>query len=178
MDPTEQVPQDVEIPGAVPERWETAIEDAAQLIAIGLDRAQDLADVVNDLVRTRPALMQAIVAAAGGALVGAFIAGRRARHGAFGRQSTVRRRSVVEQATAIARDAADRVSRQAPRPAALTRRLQHVNGTAVGRRAMTRFRASRVRDVAELLPVALTLLRNPIVRRLIIQTAMRAARRR
>ncbi|MEA2638820.1 MAG: hypothetical protein QOF51_214 [Chloroflexota bacterium] len=81
MGPEERNPADQEIPGAMPERWETAIEDAAQLVALSLDRAQDVADIINDFAHARPVLFKAVLAATVGAFIGAVLAGRgRRRH--------------------------------------------------------------------------------------------------
>src|SRR4051812_43936582 len=85
------------IPGAMPERWETAIEDAAQVIALGLDRAQDLADLVNDFSHNHPTLAKAIGAAVMGAVVGSFIAGRAGRR----RPPTLAERAGATAASAV-----------------------------------------------------------------------------
>ena len=57
MNPAEHFSDAIEdLPDAMPERWETAIEDLAQAIALGLVRAQDLADALNDVLHARPLL--------------------------------------------------------------------------------------------------------------------------
>ena len=63
----------------MPERWETAIEDLAQAIALGLDRGQDLVDLINDALRTRPVVAKAIGAAVAGAILGTLVASLSAR---------------------------------------------------------------------------------------------------
>src|SRR3954452_16816828 len=68
-----------DLPDAMPERWETAIEDLAQAIALGLDRAQDLADAINDVLHTRPMLAKAAGAAVVGAIAGTIIASKLSR---------------------------------------------------------------------------------------------------
>src|ERR1051326_8885539 len=65
-----------DLPDAMPERWETAIEDLAQAIGLGLDRSQDLADAINDVMRTRPVVAKAAGAAIVGAIVGSIIASK------------------------------------------------------------------------------------------------------
>src|SRR4051794_35961214 len=108
MDPAEPMQNaSADIPNAVPERWETAIEDLAQAIALGLDRAQDLADLINDTVRTRPVVAKAVGAAVVGAVVGTALASRslkaeRTRREAALRAAQSAGSSVVEQAASIA----------------------------------------------------------------------------
>jgi hypothetical protein len=233
------------IPGAMPERWETAIEDAAQVIALGLDRAQDLADLLNDFNHNHPSLAKAIAAALAGAFVGSFIAGRRrpptlAERGRatakdavavaqslavqlaeetpaqasrwFARMPRVDRDAIAERLPRVDRDAiverlprvdrdaiADRlprvdreaiagrlphVDRKAIRERvrgidreAIVRRVAHVNG-AMQKRGSNGVDLSKARYAAQLLPVAITLLKNPLVRQLIVKSAMRATRRR
>src|SRR5438552_4284967 len=55
-----------------PERWETVVEDVAQVVALGLERAEDLADVLGDLVRGRPGLPKIAAAVAVGMVLGSF----------------------------------------------------------------------------------------------------------
>src|SRR5881396_2248352 len=55
-----------------PERWETVVEDVAQVLALGLERAEDLADVLSDLVRGRPGLPKIAAAVAVGMVLGSF----------------------------------------------------------------------------------------------------------
>ena len=186
------------IPGAMPERWETAIEDAAQVVAIGLDRAQDLADLLNDFARQHPTATKLILAAAGGMIVGSLIAGRvrrtltvaeRSTQFAEEIQSNTRskitdlsarmpsRRAVLERLPRIDRGAMAEHMPHLDRDA-LTRRLPHMDRAALqrGRRA-SRPDLGQMRNAAQLVPVALTLLRNPLVRQLIMRSAVRAARR-
>src|SRR5438093_3770410 len=118
------VPEDT-IPGAMPERWETAVEDFAQLVALGLDRAQDLADVVGELNRTRPGVTKLVAAGAAGLVAGAFLAGlipkrrpsarQRAKQAAESlRRAAGERASAIEQAAAVAQSAARRLAERAP----------------------------------------------------------------
>src|SRR2546429_6941801 len=104
MASADSIPEDTTIPRAQPERWETAVEDLAQLVALGLDRAQDLADVVAELNRTRPGLVKAVSAGLGGALVGAVVAGLIPR-----RRPSAKARA-TEAAKAVQKAAKDRVS--------------------------------------------------------------------
>src|SRR5687768_5120291 len=111
---------------AMPERWETAIEDLAQAIALGLDRAQDLADAINDVLRTRPVVAKAAGAAVVGAIIGVFLASKLTakrkprvevvRETAREVSSTAADQAsvVVDQAVAIARAAAERIAQRAP----------------------------------------------------------------
>src|SRR5438309_740519 len=87
-----------------PERWETAIEDAAELVAMLLDRGQSLFDAANEFRKTRPMLASAAGAAIGGAALGMYVAGRRMR--------ASRPMSAVAQATAVAQAAAERLAQQ------------------------------------------------------------------
>lgn len=202
------VPDDTTIPGAMPERWETAVEDIAQLVALGLDRAQDLADVIAELNRTRPGLTKAAAAVLGGAVVGAVIAGRiprrrpsakqRAKQAASAvRRVAVERASALEQAAAIAQAAAQRLAERAPSPSDIRDRLPRVDRSAIENRASdARDRAAQASDqarkrmsapniglgqlpnAAKLLPIILALLRNPLVRAVLWRSAARVARRR
>jgi hypothetical protein len=198
------------IPGAMPERWETAIEDAAQVIALGLDRAQDLADLLNDFARQHPTASKLLLAGAGGLIVGSFIAGRRRRPPTPAERAAQLATEARANAESMISDLSHRMpSRRAmmdhlPRfdreamaehlphlnreamaermphldRESLAGRLPNVNGKALrrgGRPSSPDF--SQVRYAAQLVPVALTLLRNPLVRQLVMRTAMRAARR-
>lgn len=186
MGPEEQLDQEAAAPGPVPEQWETAIEDAAQLLAIGLDRAQDLADVINDFVRTHPTAAKALLAGAVGVVIGSFLADR-----TFPRRKTsltasaaavlrdaARRASVVEEAGAIARDAAERLARRVPSRAELEAVAARANGAARAQRRSGFPNPRDVRYAAQLLPMALTLLKNPLVRNLLWRSAMRVATKR
>ena len=202
------VPDDGTIPGAMPERWETAVEDFAQVIALGLDRAQDLADVIAEVNRTRPGLTKAVAAALGGAIVGAVIAGRFARRRPTARErarqaaGAVRRAagervSALEQAAAVAQAAAQRLAERAPSPSDIRDRLPRVDRSDVADRASgLRNRASemgqrarrgmsgpnlgvsQLPNAAKLVPIAVALLKNPLVRSLLMGAVVRMARRR
>jgi hypothetical protein len=202
------VPDDTTIPGAMPERWETAVEDIAQLVALGLDRAQDLADVIAEINRHHPGLTKAAAAAFGGAVVGAVVASRiprrrpsakqRALQAATAvRRAAVERASALEQAAAIAQAAARRLADRVPSPSDIRDRLPRVDRSAIEDRASdARDRATEVRDrtrkriaapniglgqlpnAAKLLPLVLALLRNPLVRAVLWRSAARVARRR
>jgi hypothetical protein len=210
------------IPGAMPERWETAIEDAAQVIALGLDRAQDLADVINDFTRQHPTASKLILAAAGGMIVGSIIAGRTrkaptaaeratrlaeearanaqaamsdlsgrmpSRRAMLERLPRIDREAVAERMPRIDRDAIaermprvdrDAMAERMPRidREALASRMPSLNGNAFRRgRGGNNFDLSQARYAAQLVPIALTLLRNPLVRQFVLRSAMRAARR-
>jgi len=209
------------IPGAMPERWETAIEDAAQVVALGLDRAQDLADIVNDFAHGHPSLAKGIGAAVVGAVVGSIIAGRR-RPPSLAEQSKV----AAAEAAAAAQAAAARLAEETPSRVtsilgrlprvdrdALAERMPQVDRDAIAERLPRVDRAAireRVRGVdrqalagqiarmnqalgksrgrgpdlrqaqyaAQLVPLAITLLKNPLVRQILIGAASRASRRR
>src|SRR6266511_4800455 len=133
------VPEDTTIPGAQPERWETAVEDFAQLIALGLDRAQDLADVIAELNRTRPGLTKAVTAGVAGAFVGVIVAGivprrkpsarERAKQTAQAlKRAAANRASALEQAAVIAQAAAQRLAERAPSPSELRERMPSASG--------------------------------------------------
>ena len=201
MASAESVPNDTTIPGAMPERWETAVEDLAQLVALGLDRAQDLADVIGELNRARPGLTKAVAAALGGAVVGAFLASRlrprrpTARDRARRAAATVRRAaservSAIEQAAAVAQAAAQRLAERAPSPSELRDRLPRVDRSDIENRvsdvqswARRRFSKpevgiGQIGNAAKLFPIVLALLRNPLVRALLWRSAARLAGRR
>jgi hypothetical protein len=200
MASAESIPNDVSIPGAMPERWETAVEDFAQLVALGLDRAQDLADVIGELNRTRPGLTRTITAAVGGAVVGMFVAGilprrrpsrreRAKRAAATVRRAASERVSAIEQAAAVAQAAAQRLADRAPSPSELRDRLPRIDrsemqnrASGVQARARRRFSPpevgmGQIGNAAKLFPIILALLRNPLVRALLWRSAARMARR-
>jgi hypothetical protein len=147
-------PEQVEVSGAIPERWETTVEDLAQLVGLALDRAQDLADVVNDLARTRPALVKAVAAGTVGAVVGVLLADL-----TFGRRQgparSPRGNSVAHERRARGAAATQEASAQEARRASLL----HLG------------------DAAELLPIAVAVFGNPVVRKVLMRVALRAARR-
>lgn len=191
-----------------PERWETAIEDFAQVAALVLDRAQDLVDTISDLMQARPVIAKAIVAAVAGAAVGVFVAtrlprrrpptvGERAaaaareatarggsalreatgRGGDALREATGRGASIMEEAVAVALSAAERLARRVPSGDVLIERIPQPDGLRPIRLRMRRPDTRQVRQAAQLVPIALTLLRNPLVRSLLLRAAMRAASR-
>ena len=138
MDSPGSLPDDT-IPGAMPERWETAVEDFAQLVALGLDRAQDLADVIGEVNRTRPGVTKAVAAALAGAVAGAFVASRvprrrpttqeRARAAASAvRRAAAERASTLEEAAVIAQAAAQRLAGRAPSVSDIRDRLPRITG--------------------------------------------------
>jgi hypothetical protein len=190
----------------VPERWETAVEDLAQLVALGLDRAQDLADAVNDIVRGHPALIKAVGASVAGVLIGGFIADRTRRRpptlaerssraaesarkaaGSAAERAAVQAQAAAEQAAAVAQSAARRVAERLPSREEIQQRIpsraeieaqaRSRNGHAPRISRSSVRDASQVQYAAQLVPVAITLLRNPLVRDLLVRAAVRAARR-
>ena len=169
---TEPRPEETSIPSVVPERWETAVEDIAQVVAIGLDRVQDLIDVIGELNRARPGIAKLAAAVAGGALVGAFLSGRRAqtrkRDVAVAARPSAAGSSALDQARTVARQAADRLATRVPSSAALNDQGPRANRPDV-RQAV---------NAVQLVPIVLGLLRNPLVRDLIWRYAFRAGRRR
>jgi hypothetical protein len=199
----------------MPERWETVVEDIAQVVALVLDRAQDVADAVNDLVRTRPTLTKAMLAGLAGVVVGSFIAEKtrprppslaegsrraaevaaRAAQAAAARaavRAAARAQSAAGQAASAAQSAAGRVGERLPSREELRQRMpsrQDVEARIPSRTAERNGRgapisprsspdANQLRYAAQLLPVLLALLRNPLVRDFLIRSAVRAARRR
>ena len=194
-----------DLPDAAPERWETAIEDFVQLVALAIDRAQDLADVVNDLVRGHPELVRAALAAAAGGVVGAVLADRIGRKRKPAIQA-VPQRAMSRAARAAERGGAmlgstaaglrgsaeqwvrrapapeeirERAWRRMPRMEAIGRRMPSLDsfGLPMSRRGSDGPPVSP-RQAAQLLPIAVTLLKNPVVRDIIIRSALRAARSR
>jgi hypothetical protein len=183
-----------DIPDAVPERWETAIEDFVQLVALAIDRAQDLADVVNDLIRGHPELFRAAFAAAAGGVVGAFLAdrvGRRPepireslRERTIGRAAGAAGRggALLGAAAAGLRNSAEHLTRRAPSPEEIRQRTprRFPSLESFGLPIASRGGAGSVdpRYAAQLVPIAVALLKNPIVRDIMIRSAMRAVRTR
>jgi hypothetical protein len=191
-----------DLPDAMPERWETAIEDLAQAIALGLDRAQDLADAVNDVLRTRPVVAKAAGAAVVGAVIGSFLASRLmakpkpklevVRETARDVSSTAADQAtvVVDQAVAIARAAAERMARRAPSredlssgAARLTDAIRDKTSRISPQPASRSTSAlssdsGRAAYAAQLVPLTVALLKNPVVRDLLIRAAVQATSRR
>jgi hypothetical protein len=180
----------------VPERWETVVEDLAQVVALGLDRAQDLADAVNDFTRGHPTLIKSSLAAIGGVVVGLFVADRlrprpptlaeRSRAAAEGaaqaaREGVERAQRAAAQAAAAAQSAAEGVSprirgRLHWQPETYSSNGQNGRGRGPAKSAASA--TSQARYAAELAPLAVALLRNPLVRDFLMRAALRAAQRR
>lgn len=189
MEPTGQSREDNPIGGVEPERWETAIEDLAQLVALGLDRAQDLYDAIGDLLRARPGLAQAIAAGIIGTVVGALIASRLTRPRSLRermsdqadstRGAVARRMAILEQAATIAAEAAQRLARSMPSREQFEERIPRVGrgDRAEQGRRRTPARGFGAGDVAGLAPIGLALLKNPLVRQMLWRSAARATRR-
>jgi len=153
-----------------PERWEIAVEDTAEVIAFLLDRGQAAFDGFVGLWRSRPVLTAALVAAGAGAVIGTFVAG-----GRRGRPAIAR--SAVAQATAVAQAAAQRLAQQNP-GAWPARALGVRDGLASARRRRPLASAGRgAQYTLQLVPVVVTLLKNPLVRGMLLRYAMRAVRR-
>jgi len=189
-----------DLPDAMPERWETAIEDLAQAIALGLDRAQDLADAINDVLRTRPGVAKAAGAAVVGAVIGTFLASRLmakpkpkvevVREAARDASSSAVDQAsvVVDQAVAIARAAAERISQKAPSKddlasgaARLTdaiRERASKGSEQVASASKSAQESKTAAYAAQLVPLTVALLKNPIVRDLLIRAAVQATSRR
>ena len=147
-----------------PERWETVVEDVAQVLALGLERAEDLADMLNDLLRGRPGLPKVAAAVAVGMVLGTFAERvTRARRTAPP-QFSLPRRPVPPQLS-LPRLLDGR--RPTPDVSRVVRRLPVPSANLGG-----------VRSAAQLLPVAMTLLKNPLVRNALVGFALRAGSRR
>lgn len=184
-----------DLPDTAPERWETAIEDFVQLVALAIDRAQDLADVINDLLRGHPELVRTAMAAAAGGVVGAILADRVGRkpepviemapQRAMSRaaQAAGRGSAILGATAAGLRGSAGEWVRRAPRPEVIRQRTWR-RGPSLDSFGLPVVRRGRGRPVvdpryaARLLPIALTLLKNPIVREIIFRAVVRAARSR
>jgi len=189
-----------DLPDAMPERWETAIEDLAQAIALGLDRAQDLADAINDVLRTRPGVAKAAGAAVVGAVIGTFLASRLlakpkpkvevVRESVRDASSTAVDQAsvVVDQAVAIARAAAERIAQRAPSKEDLASGAARITDTIrektsksseqVASASKSAQDSKAAAYAAQLVPLTVALLKNPIVRDLLIRAAMQATNRR
>lgn len=153
-----------------PERWELAIEDAAELVALMLERGQGVYDDLRELWKARPLLVSSVAAVAAGAVVGAIVAGMRTRR-------RVAARAVVSQASAVAQAAAQRLTEQ---PAGLRsiRRGVRLNGVAAVDRKKRIIETGRsAQEAMRLVPVVVAILKNPFVRRLLWRYARSALRR-
>lgn len=157
-----------------PERWETAIEDFAQVVALGIDRAQDLGDAIGDFCNDNPALVRGFQAVALGALAGVVLAR------VFSPPKPAPARAPVRSGSGGASDlsgilieAGSTLLRAAARNGAAPAKSS--NGQAGSGGRFPRFEA---RHAAQLIPVVITLARNPLVRDLLFSSAMKAARRR
>ncbi len=184
-----------DLPDSAPERWETAIEDFVQLVALAIDRAQDLADVVNDLLRGHPELVRAALAATAGAVVGAVLADRVGRKPepiieAAPDRAMSRAARVADRGTAILaataaglRGSAQQWVRRAPPPEEIRERARRrvpsldAFGLPIVRRGQRGLQVTP-REAVQLVPILVTLLKSRIVRELIIRAALRAARPR
>ena len=154
-----------------PERWETAIEDAAEVVALLLDRGQALFDGFAELRRTRPLVVAAAGAALGGAVLGTVLAGRwlqrRKRHPM----------NAVAQASEVAQAAAERLAqRQVLRGA---KRIADLRDGVRGAHAQGRLveGGRTARQLVQLLPVVVAVLKNPLVRTMLWRFALRSVRR-
>ena len=153
-----------------PERWEVAIEDAAETVALLLYRGQAAAETIGELWRTRPIFVSAAGAAMGGAFIGALLAGHQFRR---------RRRpmSALAQATAVAQAAVQRRAQQqslwSSKGAASLK-----NGVAASRPRRRLIEGGRTaRQLIRLLPIVVAVLKNPLVRQLLWRYAVRAVKR-
>ena len=162
-----------------PERWETAIEDFAQVVAMGIDRAQDLADLLGDFARTHPGLAKTLGAVAVGTVAGVVIAGVTAR----GRKPGHARRGAGRRSNANGQLADDLVGLAGDLVQGMARRVASRaagdGSRADGASPRRAWRPSRAHfgHAAQLVPIAFTLFRNPLVRQVIVRSAIRAARR-
>lgn len=176
LEPAADIPEAEEFE---PERWETAIEDVAQVVALGIDRAQDLADALGDFCSERPGLVKGLGAVAAGVLVGVVLAqitGRRA-------PSTAKARARVPQTDSLSAGLAGALVE------VLSALTQAVRSEQTDARTGTRSQVRRdgrwaappriqMHHVAELLPLAITLAKNRTVRDFLVSSAMKAAHRR
>jgi hypothetical protein len=186
-----------DLPDAVPERWETAIEDFVQLLALAIDRIQDLADVVGDTMRGHPELVRGALAAAAGAVIGAFLADRvgrkptpiieqteslrdRTRRSALG--AAERGGALLGGAATSIRDSAEHIVRRAPSPEEIRelprRRLPRIDSIGLPIAGRGSSGAANASAAAQLVPLLVGLAKNPIVRDLVLRAALRAAQSR
>jgi hypothetical protein len=163
-----------------PERWETAIEDFAQVVALGIDRAQDLGDALGDFCSERPGLVKGLGAVAAGVLAGVVLA-RLTRPRS---QAPVTPPAPAPQTEAAL--GAGLVGALVEVAGALAQALRRepTDGSAAADTQAHRDGRSarppriRMQHVAQLMPVAIALARNPAIRDLLVSSAMKAARRR
>jgi hypothetical protein len=137
-------------------------------------------DILSEVNRAKPGLVQLVAAGVGGVLVGGFLAGRfrkrpkgpdtRAMMEAA-RRATADRVAAVDRARSAAQEALDRqVGRGGLSAAVLGDRVPRLNHVARPSR-------SAMSSAVKLVPVVVGLLRNPIVRDLILHF-LRSRRRR
>lgn len=167
---SQEQPQDEETPDFTPERWEIAIEDAAELVAVLLERGQALYQDLTELSRKRPVLVSAVAAVTGGALIGIIFASMRARrHGPTS--------NVVAQASEVAHAAAERLARQ-PGPIRSVRKVVRQNGATGSAPRQRIFETGRsAQDFMRLVPIVVAVLKNPLVRRVLWRYARGTLRR-
>ena len=151
-----------------PERWELAIEDAAELVALMLERSLSLYDDARDLWKTRPLLVSWAAAVVGGTLMGAIFVGIRMRRRAA-------RANVLTQASAVAQAAAQRLAEQPGTIRSIRRVVSH-NGVTDSKKRIVET-SHTAQEMMRLVPVVVAVLKNPLVRRLLWRYARQALRR-
>lgn len=167
---SQEQPQGEETTDFTPERWEIAIEDAAELVALLLERSQTLYQDLSELAKRRPVLVGGLAAVGAGALIGTIYASTRAR-----RRSAAS--NVVVQASAVAQAAAEKLS-QGPGAIRSVRRMVTQSGTLSSDPKKRIVETSRsAQDVMRLVPIVVAVLKNPFVRRVLWRYARGALRR-
>ena len=155
------------------ERWEVAAEEVAQAAAITLERIETLTALVIDQWRKRPILTSALAAVFAGVLLGTAIVGQAKRRPASAQQKT---KAAVGEAAAKVASGLPNLRTVGGRDWSLPTR----NGAS--RRAMRKLvdRNSHIgaRYAVELVPIAVALLKNPLVRQFAWRMVVRGFRRR
>lgn len=163
--------EELEEPGG--ERWEMAAEEVAQAAALTLERIETLTALAIDLWRKKPMLVSAAVAVFAGVVLGTAIAGQARRRPSAMQRIT--KPSVGEAAAKVASGLPNLRAiggRDWPLPA------RNGAGQRVMRKLVERNSRMGARYAVELLPIAVALLKNPLVRQFAWKMAVRSIRRR
>jgi hypothetical protein len=160
----------LEEPGG--ERWEIAAEEVAQAAAVTLERIEMLTALIIDQWRKRPVVMSAVAAVFAGVVLGTALAG----------QARSRHLTPAQKMTKSAGEAASKVASGLPSLRAVGGRDWFPARNGASQRAMRNFadRNSRAgaRYAMELVPIAVALLKNPLVRQFAWKMATRGFRRK
>lgn len=171
MPPEELRSEDLAEPAG--DKWETAAEEVAQAAALTFERVESVTAILVDQWRKRPVLMTVLLAAGAGIVFGAIVAGDPARRALISGKPSRGAMGGV----------AARMASGLTRPrAALVGDWPPAGRNGAAHQALSRITRRRGRLPAgylmDLLPVAVALAKNPLVRRVAWSLATRGLRRR